>query len=107
MRTSRTSSKAPSPARSVCKATSMDLLDRLLGHDKWTTDELLRRSQELSAGQWDQRFDIGWESVHRTFAHVIENERLWTELIASRNAEHVTDGWWDYSLAELTAAHDS
>src|SRR4051812_37861470 len=84
----------------------MDLLDRLLGHDKWTTDELLRRSRELSAGQWDQRFDIGCESVHRTFAHVIDNERIWTELIAGRDPEHVTDGWWDYSLAELTTAYD-
>ena len=45
----------------------MDLLDRLLGHDKATTDELLARSAELSPEQWDQEFDISWKSVHATF----------------------------------------
>ena len=63
----------------------MDLLDRLLGHDKATTDELLARSSSCDA-QLDQEFDISWKSVHATFGHMIYNERVWTELMAGRDA---------------------
>lgn len=30
----------------------MDLLDRLLGHDRWTTGQLPERCRELRAEQW-------------------------------------------------------
>jgi hypothetical protein len=35
----------------------MDLLDRLLGHDRWTTARLLERCRELGTEQWVQPFD--------------------------------------------------
>lgn len=84
----------------------MDLLDRLLGHDKAMTDELLARSRALSAEQWDQEFDISWKSVHATFGHVIYNERVWTELLAGRDARHA-DATWTYTLEDLTAQHEA
>jgi len=34
------------------KGVIMNLLDRLLGHDRWTTTQLLERCRELRAEQW-------------------------------------------------------
>jgi uncharacterized damage-inducible protein DinB len=62
----------------------MDLLDRLLGHDRWTTEQLLLRCRELSGDQWAQPFDIGHQSLPETFAHMIGNVRTWTDLMAER-----------------------
>jgi len=84
----------------------MDLLDRLLGHDKATTDELLARCAGLSPEQWDQEFDISWKSVHATFGHLIGNERTWTELMAGRDASNV-DADWTWTLNDLIAQHEA
>ena len=60
----------------------MDLLDRLLGHDAWTTRELLLRCQELSDEQLDREFDIGHRTVRATLEHVIYNLEAWTDCMA-------------------------
>jgi uncharacterized damage-inducible protein DinB len=60
----------------------MDLLDRLLGHDAWTTRLLLRRCQELSNEQLDQRFNIGHGTVRRTLHHIVFNVEVWAGLMA-------------------------
>ena len=44
----------------------MDLLDRLLGHDTWTTRELLARCAALTDEQLDTEFDIGHGTIRRT-----------------------------------------
>jgi uncharacterized damage-inducible protein DinB len=62
----------------------MDILDRLLGHDAWTTRQLLLRCRELTDEQLDRRFDIGDRSLRETFLHVIENMEIWTALMAER-----------------------
>ena len=62
----------------------MDILDRLLGHDAWTTRQLLIRSQGLSDEQLDRRFPIGHGCLRDTFVHVIRNMEVWTDLIAER-----------------------
>ena len=59
----------------------MDLLDRLLGHDEWTTGECLRRCRELSPEQMRRRHDMGWGSVQATLLHMISNVQVWTELM--------------------------
>ena len=59
----------------------MDLLDRLLGHDEWTTGECLRRCRECSPEQMRRRHDIGWGSVQATLMHMIGNVQIWTELM--------------------------
>jgi hypothetical protein len=38
----------------------MDLLDRLLGYDAWTTQQLLVRCQDLTDEQLDREFDMGY-----------------------------------------------
>jgi uncharacterized damage-inducible protein DinB len=60
----------------------MDLLDRLLQHDAWTTAQLLLRCQELTDDQLDRRFDIGHGSVRATFEHIIFNVEVWSNLMA-------------------------
>jgi uncharacterized damage-inducible protein DinB len=64
----------------------MDLLDRLLGHDRWTTTQLLERCRELRADQWTQPFDLGHQTLEATFQHMIGNVRVWTDLMAQRPA---------------------
>src|SRR5215216_3290724 len=62
----------------------MDLLDRLLGHDRWTTAQLLARCRELDAEQWTQPFELGHVTLEATFLHMISNVRVWTDLMAER-----------------------
>ena len=59
----------------------MDLLDRLLGHDAWTTRQLLEKALDLSEEQLDFEFDLGHRSVRRTFEHVLWNLECWTDLM--------------------------
>ena len=62
----------------------MDILDRLLGHDAWTTRELLVRCRGLAQGDLDREFDLGHRSLRGTFLHVVRNMEVWTDLIAGR-----------------------
>ncbi len=59
----------------------MDLLDRLLGHDSWTTRRFLEIATSLSDEQVDHDFDIGHRTVRRTFEHLIWNIECWTDLM--------------------------
>ena len=49
----------------------MDILDRLLGHDAWTTRRLLLCCRELREDQLDQPFEIGHRTVRRTLIHMV------------------------------------
>lgn len=62
----------------------MDILDRLLGHDAWTTRQLLLRCRELNDSQLDRQFDIGHRSVRATIEHIVRNMEVWTDLIAGQ-----------------------
>jgi uncharacterized damage-inducible protein DinB len=62
----------------------MDLLDRLLGHDAWTTRQLLDICAGLGDAQLDQTFDIGHRSVRATLLHIIRNMEVWSDLIAGQ-----------------------
>jgi uncharacterized damage-inducible protein DinB len=63
----------------------MDLLDRLLGHDAWTTRQLLLSSQNLEDEQLDRDFGFAHGTVRATFLHMIWNMEVWTDLMAGRN----------------------
>jgi uncharacterized damage-inducible protein DinB len=63
----------------------MDILDRLLGHDAWTTRQLLLRCRELTDEQLDRDFDIGHRSVRATLSHIIRNMEVWTDLIVGQS----------------------
>lgn len=64
----------------------MDILDRLLGHDLWTTQQLLQQCRQCSDAQWDQRFAIDHGSLRETFGHMIGNLEIWTDLLYARPA---------------------
>lgn len=59
----------------------MDLLDRLLEHDAWTTRHLLLRCHELSDAQLHQHFDLGHGTLLETFDHIVGNVETWTALM--------------------------
>lgn len=60
----------------------MDLLDRLLGHDSWTTRQLLLLAVGLTDEQLDRDFDIAHRTVRATFQHVVRNVEVWSDLMA-------------------------
>lgn len=62
----------------------MDLLDRLLGHDAWTTRQLLLRCRGLTDEDLNRRFDIGHETLRGTLVHLIGNMEVWTDLLYER-----------------------
>ena len=62
----------------------MDLLDRLLGHDAWTTRQLLARCSALTDDQLDTEFEIGHRSVRRTLQHIVFNLDVWSGLMVGR-----------------------
>jgi uncharacterized damage-inducible protein DinB len=81
----------------------MDLLDRLLEHDRWATTQLLDRSRDLADAQLDQDFDIGHRTVRETFEHIIFNIAFWTGLMTSQTVNRESD---DRSLASLSDRHE-
>lgn len=81
----------------------MDLLDRLLEHDRWATDQLLDVSRGLTDAQLDREFDIGHRTLRETFAHMIFNYAFWTALMAGKPAEERRG---DASLAGLVEGHE-
>lgn len=68
----------------------MDILDRLLGHDTWTTRQLLIACQSLPDDLLDKEFDIDHKSLRETFIHIIENMEIWTDLLHERAVQEKT-----------------
>jgi uncharacterized damage-inducible protein DinB len=82
----------------------MDLLDRLLEHDRWATAQLLELCRSLTDAQLDQPFDIGHRTVRATLDHQIPNLDFWTGLMTGQPAaesNRVSD-----SVEALIADHD-
>lgn len=70
----------------------MDLLDRLLAHNEWTTNKLIEQSRGLTDVHLDQVFDIGLKTVRATVDHIIDNIEWWTDLMngqAQRSFENL------------------
>lgn len=75
----------------------MDLLDRLLAHDSWTTRQLLLACASLPDSLLDKEFDIDHKTLRETFTHMIDNMEVWTDLLYERPVQHKTGD----SVAEL------
>ena len=75
------------PARTGEK---MDILDRLLAHDSWTTRQLLLACQALPGERLDQEFEIDQRSLRKTFVHIIGNMEVWTDLLCERTVQDRT-----------------
>ena len=83
----------------------MDLIDRLLGHDVWTTRQLLLRCRGLTDEQLDRDFDIGHRTVRATLMHVIRNVEVWSDLMAGHSIRE-DQGSNGRSVSALTARLD-
>ena len=62
----------------------MDLLDRLLAHDVWSTRQLMLQSKPLTESQLDQPFDIDSRTLRACFVHIIEAMEIWNDLLYER-----------------------
>lgn len=62
----------------------MDILERLIEHDAWTTRKVLLLCQGLNDEQMDRDFDIGHRTLRATWVHLIGNLQVWTTLMAER-----------------------
>jgi uncharacterized damage-inducible protein DinB len=90
------------------KGMLMDLLDRLLGYDRFTTDRVLTLCRDLSDADLDREFDIGNRTIRRTLDHLLAAMELWTGLIAGeqRGRSEPTHTSIDAMLARHAAVHD-
>ena len=62
----------------------MDIVDRMLAHDYWTTSQLLLACESLSDTLLDREFEIDHLSLRKTFIHLIQNIETWTDLLFER-----------------------
>lgn len=69
----------------------MDLLDRLLGHDAWTTKQLLGLCADMTDEQLDRDFYIGHRTLRATLNHIIHNTEVWSSLMAREELTVSTD----------------
>jgi uncharacterized damage-inducible protein DinB len=83
----------------------MDLLDRLLGHDSWTTRQLLDLAGTLTSRQLDQEFEIGHRTVRRTFEHILWNMECWTDLMKGNGVRSRPPS--NQSIAALWQRHET
>lgn len=81
----------------------MDILERLLRHDVWTTQNLLNRCRELTPEQLNQSFDIGHQTLLETWEHLIGNVEVWTDLM---NGDPITQHSTWPTLGELTERYE-
>ena len=85
----------------------MDLLDRLLGHDAWTTRQILLRCQELDPSALHQVFHVGHGTLYETLTHMIGNVRIWTDLMTGTPIVRTEGAWDGLSVDDLIARHDA
>ena len=82
----------------------MDLLDRLLEHDLWTTRQLLLACQSLPDELLDKEFDIDHITLRETFLHMIANMEVWTDLLYERKVDYKTGSTIPELLERLNRA---
>jgi uncharacterized damage-inducible protein DinB len=84
----------------------VDLLDRLLGHDAWTTRQVLLRCREVES-ELHRPFDLGHGSVYETLVHMIDNVQTWTNLMRGMLTDSEESTWNGLTVDELIARHDA
>jgi uncharacterized damage-inducible protein DinB len=84
----------------------MDLLDRLLGHDAWTTRQILVRCNEVLPADLQQKIDASHETIYDTVVHMIGNVRVWTDLMDGSEIVFDKKSWAGLSVDDLMSRHD-
>jgi len=85
--------------------TELDLLDRLLEHDVWTTGRMLDLARPLTDAQLDRDFDVGHRTVRQTLLHMLRNIEVWTDLMLARPVRQHPDA--QMPVAELRRRFDT
>ena len=86
----------------------MDILDRLLGHDAWTTRQVLHLCQDLTDEQLDRDSDIGHRTLRATWVHLIGNIQVWTDLMAEQPVPRIGEApAWAATPANILAAWEA
>ena len=81
----------------------MDLLDRMLEHDRWATNQLLAASANLTGEQLDRQFDIGHRTLRATLEHLVFNIEAWTAIAAQTPLTRYPP---EPSMADIAERHD-
>lgn len=81
----------------------MDMFERMLGFDRWTTARFLEMSRGLTDAQLDQEFDIGHRTLRATFDHINAMLDYWTTAMLGEPAAPDSE---DRSLDALIARHE-
>ncbi len=85
----------------------MDLLERMVGHDRWATTQLLELCSTLTDEQLDQEFDLGHRTLRETLDHMIYVIDFWTGWMTGRPVDHDrTTQQYDRSIAALIDRHE-
>jgi uncharacterized damage-inducible protein DinB len=77
----------------------VDILNRLLEHDAWTTSRVLDLMQSLPDAALDRAFDAGHQTLRETLRHMVGNIETWTDLMAERPVRAMPAG--PQTVAEL------
>jgi hypothetical protein len=62
----------------------VDIFERLLSYDAWTTRQYLALSESVADEPLDRPFDIGHGTLRQTWLHLIGNMETWTALMRGR-----------------------
>ena len=76
----------------------MDLLDRLLANDRWTTGRILQLSRGLSESEFNQPFDVGHQTLAATLEHIIFSLEVWAAAMAGEPMPE-TENCWHFTCA--------
>ncbi len=82
----------------------MDLLDRLLGHDLWTTRQLMLQCKPLSDEELDRAFEVDSRSLRECFVHIVRVMEVWNDLLYERTPRTAAE--LDSSLRSLDGLMD-
>lgn len=78
-----------------------DPVEILLASNRWATRNILEACSQLSAEQFQQRFEMGPGSLHDTLTHILGAMRGWGDLLAGREQRARLEQEGPHTVQEL------
>jgi uncharacterized damage-inducible protein DinB len=79
-----------------------DPMEILLRSNLWATRNIIQSCANLTSEQFHRRFEMGPGSIHDTTTHILMAMRVWTDMLAGREARpRLGSDGRKYSIAEL------
>lgn len=86
----------------------MDILHRLLDHDRWATVQVLAKVATVDPADLDREFDIGHRTLRETIDHILSAREGWVALMRrTPPPEHPADRPVAYQRERFARAHDA